>query len=130
MVKFPVVPFSISLPVVPIKVPLFTKLPVTVKALIAPMFKVPPTFIVTLMTILVAESVTVAPVAIIAVSEVLGTTPPTHVEVVDQTPPVVVLVIVAAFKMETINNKITTKNVFVENNEPFLLKEESEKFSE
>ena len=114
MVKLPVVPVIYNLPVVALNVPLFKKVPVTVKAFTVPMFNLPPALIVTLVTVLAADKVMVAPLTIIAVSAVPGATPPTQLDPVDQVPPVVVLVIVAASACRQ-NNKSAKNRHFLKN---------------
>lgn len=109
LVEAPVV--VLILPEVPVIAPLLVKKPLTVSVLI-PTFKVAPRFTVTLVMDAFADKVTifVPVVAIIAESPAAGTTPPTHVAVEFQFPPVEVLVLVAAFTNEAVNNKKTTNN--------------------
>ena len=109
LVEAPVV--VLILPEVPVITPLLVKKPLTESVLI-PTFKVAPEFTVTLVMDAFADKVTifVPVVAIIAESPAAGTTPPTHVAVEFQFPPVEVLVLVAASTNEAVNNKKTTNN--------------------
>ena len=113
-VKLPV-PDCVNLPVVPFIAPALLTVPEIVSVLVTTA-KIPPEFTVTFTIEALAPKVTVAPFTITTSSLVAGATPPTHVLPVAHGPPVVVLVLNAAYTPFTptnIKNKIPTINFTV-----------------
>jgi hypothetical protein len=93
-----------------LKVPVTDVVPFTIKGLF--IVRVDPEFIVNPAQVIVPAAVVTAPapvVAITAASVLLGATPPTQVAPVAQSPPVAVLVIVAAPKDLVIASRMITR---------------------